>query len=617
MKKKSTNEKSNPIKALEKYIYLVILLVPVLVPISFGYHAHTLTKDELLYWSNSGVYHDIQVYPKYLMLLVLTSMSLLTLSFFAKSRERRNSLGLSHHLHTKNIVYIIPFLYLILAFISAVITNTSFAWEGFVDRHEGFFTLVGYILVFYLTLVSLQKHKYLELLLCGLMIAAVFQGCIGLLQMLNLDPFRSDWMLNWMIPEGLALKIRMPFGYNLAYGTLVNPNYAGQYAATLLPISICMSISKKRLLRILGVVALLFLFLLLFGSNARAAFIATFITFVVLFALLWRQVKWTAAILPITLMIIAYISTNMLIDGKLLADTVSLVNPSVVSDELENLPTESTPQILGIEMTPLDIQYHVVEGDLSIQYNPGTNALSFYGNGSSLSAISKDDVLYLDHPFQRFTITIKSDRLRIAYGTRRADFVLKNNQFYIPVSSTALSPTIQNPKKSSLIPNLSFASARGFLWAVALPMLPNYLIYGVGPDGFATAFPQNDILDKLNVYGSAFMVINKPHNWFLQIAIETSLLSLILILLFTFIILFKSITHYIQNRFSLHNEPSTIPDRTIFAGIICGILAYLVCALANDSSLGTAPLFWSMLGSLAVYTSSWRNVVDKQGSRGQ
>ncbi len=130
------------------------------------------------------------------------------------------------------------------------------------------------------------------------------------------------------------------------------------------------------------------------------------------------------------------------------------------------------------------------------------------------------------------------------------------------------------------------ASSRGYIWSRSFPLIKKSILIGSGPDTFVFDFPQNDIVGKLKFHASPYIIIDKPHNFYLQTIINTGLVSL-LILLALFGYYFYTTIKFImaKNKFSI-----------LQLGFTSGIFGYLVSSLATDSVVSVAPVFWIILG---------------------
>jgi hypothetical protein len=134
-----------------------------------------------------------------------------------------------------------------------------------------------------------------------------------------------------------------------------------------------------------------------------------------------------------------------------------------------------------------------------------------------------------------------------------------------------------------------FASSRGYIWQTTIPLLKKTIILGTGPGTYIYTFPQRDITGKLNAFSDSTKIIDKPHNMYLQMAVNTGIISLIAFLVLLFL--------YIGNalKYILRTKPDN-EYRLISIGILTGILGYLVAGMFNDSIVSVAPVFWTLLG---------------------
>ncbi len=80
---------------------------------------------------------------------------------------------------------------------------------------------------------------------------------------------------------------------------------------------------------------------------------------------------------------------------------------------------------------------------------------------------------------------------------------------------------------------------------------------------------------------------NKPHSWYLQIAQDTGIVSLVMIL--GILVLFLVCGF----RKCFGKQEKWDPFRT---GLLFSILAYVLMAFLNDSLIYHAPMFWFLLG---------------------
>jgi len=173
----------------------------------------------------------------------------------------------------------------------------------------------------------------------------------------------------------------------------------------------------------------------------------------------------------------------------------------------------------------------------------------------------------------------------------------KTINFYISEDSVKIIGSggrLTEPKESRLFEPLrgleTIGSNRGYEWGATIPMLKDYAITGSGPDNYPIAFNQDDFIAKLNLIDfDANIVVDKPHNMYLQTAVNTGVGSLLATLSIFMIYIISSIKLYYKMTF-------TQSDEVIGVACLISIIGYLSAAMFNDSVSSVAPLFWLVLG---------------------
>ncbi|TAH64168.1 MAG: O-antigen ligase domain-containing protein, partial [Anaerolineaceae bacterium] len=133
-----------------------------------------------------------------------------------------------------------------------------------------------------------------------------------------------------------------------------------------------------------------------------------------------------------------------------------------------------------------------------------------------------------------------------------------------------------------------YASGRGYIWSRTLPLLKKHIILGSGADTFMISFPQDDYVGLYN-HGYSDQLMTKPHNLYLQIGVQTGVLSLIAFLVFYAMYFISSVKLYIKGRYKSYYA-------RVGVAILVASVSYIVLGLANDSSLTVAPVFWVLIG---------------------
>jgi uncharacterized membrane protein (GlpM family) len=129
---------------------------------------------------------------------------------------------------------------------------------------------------------------------------------------------------------------------------------------------------------------------------------------------------------------------------------------------------------------------------------------------------------------------------------------------------------------------------RGYMWSRTIPMLKDYILFGIGANNYTLVFPQKDYVNQYN-FDHELQIVTRPHNLYLQIAIQGGLISLIAYLVFYLWYFIYSIKLFMKGIFqNLYTQ--------IGFGIFIGTVGYMISTLTNDSIIPTAVVFWAMMG---------------------
>ena len=120
-------------------------------------------------------------------------------------------------------------------------------------------------------------------------------------------------------------------------------------------------------------------------------------------------------------------------------------------------------------------------------------------------------------------------------------------------------------------------NGRGYIWSRTIPLLADCVFIGKGQDTFAVYFPNDDYLGRIN-YGYEDVLITKPHNIYLQIAVQSGVLSVI-----TYIGMFVIFCILFFRKKG-------------FTAFFISITSFMILGLTNDSMIGCSILYWVILG---------------------
>jgi hypothetical protein len=161
-------------------------------------------------------------------------------------------------------------------------------------------------------------------------------------------------------------------------------------------------------------------------------------------------------------------------------------------------------------------------------------------------AVQKDhemQKLYFFDPYSGITGLLRENEefqwLMLNIEGKDIEFVKYEGKLHV-VGYNGLITDIEYPETLGFKGRESFASGRGYIWSRALPLLKKAVFLGLRSRiRLLIYFPQNDIAGKLN-YGAIWVIIGKPHNWYLQVALGSpGILSLAFLLCFIIMVYYK------------------------------------------------------------------------------
>lgn len=480
-------------------------------------------------------------------------------------------------------------------------TDGNLSLLGFWDRYEGLYVWLSYALLFVVTIHFLNKTKEIEIITNSLLISACIIGTIGVFQFVGIDYFRSSIGKLFMVPSAYKEyreALNFNFGKGVIYGTLYNPNYVGSYMALLLPIPIVLYLyeSKKRLSYIYLAVTLL-VFANLIGSNSTTGLfgiaIATIIFAVVARKELIRQKGKTLAIVAgfVLVFVIMNLNSNFLIVNSLLKTSFNLQKETAVEVD-PNIHVVSGDQELIKNIEKIDGGYKIIGEKVTSQVIYENNQLIFKdGDGIPLEVSNDSQKYYFnDARYAHYQYAMLNENVGAVLKIGAKELTL-----YFDISGIKLVGSGGMFFEITDVPTLGFkgheffGTSRGYIWSRSLPLIKNTLFIGTGPDTYAAVFPQNDIIGKLNYEGNGAILVDKPHNMYIQLAINTGVVSMIAFIIMVGLYMISGYKYIIR-------KPLSSYESYLGLGIMTSVFAYMVAAIANDSLVSVSCVFWILLG---------------------
>ncbi|NLJ77691.1 MAG: hypothetical protein GX325_10650 [Peptococcaceae bacterium] len=446
------------------------------------------------------------------------------------------------------------------------------AFWGYPDRAEGAFAYLFYLLIFLVAANLLNAEIDKKIIFYVAIAAGLLQSGIAISQFFGFDLLKSALAQRLFIPPEYAEMVGdVEFIFtNKAYGTTYNPNYLGGYMAMILPMVFVRYLFARNGREM--VFWLLALFVTTAGFLAPTsigAFVAVVAVLLVFFLLTAGQIRRYYPKLLCALLIFVAVAgfSEMLSGGMISRKFISFYS------RMQDLPLAAVSQ--------QDDGY--VEGEGPAASRPGSEQGSVLipeagkaGDGGTGIGDAGDDA-GKPGPASMPKLTPATDREKIVLGLDRH-------------------------------PLDSFASHRGYIWRKTWQMmLQDNLLLGSGFDTFVYNFPHWDPHRDHGLFRIG-LLIDKPHNTYLQIGTGAGFLALLVYLFLLGVHGFHYIRVYRERGLQAESD-------IIMLALFAGWLGYLLQGLSNDSVLSNAPVFWALFGLSVNYVQNHLNSEGRESRR--
>ena len=578
--RKTTNKRSVKDTSKADILYLIPVIVAIaFVPLIVYLKINVLQGIQKDMWTGGDKTADFFSYYKYIWLVLAAAAGVISLLI----KKMNNGLPLK-----RAYAYIPLAVYALFVLLSTIISQyKDVATGGFVDRFEGVYALLAYVALAFVTYNLVDTEKHLKYIINALLISSAVLGLIGLSQYLGIDFFGTSTGKHLILPpeyQSMADELNFKFGKFFVYATLYNPNYVGSYIVLVLPICIGVFLYEKKTAKKIytGLLACTLLLCLL-GSKSSAG-LAGLAVAAILLAIFLRKaiIKY---IKPIAIVcataLILLIGMNYFTGGS-------------ISQRINDLYSNSTNGQASVYVKDIILKDHTIniitdKQSILMQLNNGD--LNFYGDNKEILAVKQvqNIITFEDQKYSIYKFRKSAQGLLDCFiGIKTFQIAVTGTGFKL-VGLNGMLSDVMHPERIGFDQQESVLSARGFIWSRTIPLLKGTILIGHGPDAFAIYFPQDDLVGKLNAYGVSNVLIDKPHNMYLQMAMNTGIPS---VLAFVALFLMYAITS-----FKLYFKRNIVDYKDyIGISVFCGICGYCVTGLANDSVVSVAPGFWVLLG---------------------
>lgn len=500
-------------------------------------------------------------------------------------------------------------IYCIFVLLSACFAKKPlFAWAGGYDMFQSAPAILSYVVLFYYTYSCIKSMDHVLYLLRGAEIGITIELLICFFQAIGHDPIATKVgkilvtnSSRWGNLDSLTLNSTM-------YGTIYNTDYLSMYLPVVIPVITGMIIVEKQLWRKIYNVVLLTISLFVLIKATASVIIALIGALIILFIVCCTRDRkvLVSGILMLVCVSFAAVSTVINSGGYYRAKADIIWNGVSIDDKdvpIKNIKTGDINEGITVELKDGKMfRFTFSISDSKI------NDLKVYdksGNTQALTEVDTDNQVYVftDTSNQAERILFRRDNSHgmpylifekdgIAFPFVDSDVYGANSKRGYYLVSTA-GRCVKLPQKNRgevyEVFHNGFWSGRGSIYNHSLPLLKKHLLVGAGADNYIMVYPQRDYINDYYLSSGSNTLNVKPHSYYLQLWIQEGFIAFAAIMVFFFWYLVISTKKY---RMVTHRDSLGVIGFVSMAGVI----GYLIVIIANDSTICTAPVFWTILG---------------------
>ncbi len=606
-----------PIVCFTAFVILIVRMHTYHRPMTQFFWTNSLDEDQIT---------DFFSYNKMVLICVAAGLALLILLF----RLTTQSLAIK-----RCYAYIPMGVYSIFVILSYAFSSyKEFALWGWNDRFEGTIPLLAYMIMLFFIINGVNTEDNVKQIVIPLAISAFILSVLGITQALDHDFFRTAIGQKLLVPnlqltnggttwEAIdnaiangGLYLNFTFNNKEIYQTVYNINYVSFYLTLLVPLFVMLFVrafqdKETKLWKKIALGALIALLIYNFiGSKSAGGYMGIGAAFIVGVILFNKQLlKWIKPLI-VVLVIIAIVMVATFgrwwpeISGAV-KSVLGITNAAQQQTQPVNPgPGELVPtidyMITGSNTVTMSINGNEIIGAVELDGDVITGFTLSDGDGQVLSMLPMEQAGVYEINDERFhdyvTVALASDGshyfLQFTTGGTAWNFVPSDGEMYFYAGTKKLTKLDKIPAWG-FKNNRDFGSGRGDIWAHSFPLIKDTLFIGTGADTFCAVYPQNDFAAKYNsVSGtsSLYVIVDKPHNMYIHMAIGTGVISLLAILL-----LYGT---YLVQSFKLFWKRDLENDFLYYAGVgtFLGCTGFIVTGIVDDSTVSVMPMFYGLLG---------------------
>lgn len=600
-RKKQRYEKRNDDLPVYKYIPTIVCCgIFLFLPWFSRFRIRKLSDAAALLYENANGYHyDLVLYAKAMLFVLVGTFLLLSLigeNIFPDKIIKETPLR-----DKKNrVIWICLGIYSIAIILSAVFSEyREDTLLGSPEEGEGVFVLLSYIILFLAGTNFFYSKKALKLLEKTLLIViciTVFLSCVEYFY----RPLFEISLVQKLLAADEYQKYVQNFvnvGYrNFVSLTFYNPNYFGGFCLLLLPFAVRPIFEQKKIsYKILYGLATAGMFFCVIAAKSTASFYLALVEMAGMVILVMLEdfrekskQRIVSGLIILLLCILGVLALSYILNKEKFLNVIH----SVVFNQKSDVEEEK----IRYTLTDIRIEENALilcsgETEFVVKLESG-NVSFFNQTGESLEFKAEDVVTFSDEAYRAISVAFQNNIIIFELGyDAPVCFYMEGDRFYGMGHTGEKVDTVslQDMRERFGTKFYGKFTGRGYAWVETLPILPEVMLLGKGAGCFAYYFPQNDYVGLLNTHGTCMVYINKPHNMYLQIAVNQGILGLVALLVLFWICFIRFWNT--RRKYHAGEELRSIAD-SCFATHV----AFLIYGVFNDSIVTVNPFFWMLVG---------------------
>lgn len=576
-------------------------------------HVDVLSGKSLELFSNSnGLYADWFLYCKEVLFIAIAVIILL---YFIGEKIFPDNPCKHNPIFTKqaHIPVVLMGFYLLMSVISAIFSeNKDVVLLGVCTEYEGISMILAYGVLFYAGYNYFTGNKIRQFYKKAFFLLIVVTILLASFEYIVKPLLELPFMKYIIAPEkyrSIAESLEITDTFREAVLMFFNSNYMGGFCTIIFPVSVYYIIStEKKVSKILCGIVCAACFMTVIMSNSTAALYVTLaeLLFLVVFLTAKKIIKLKSLILTISAFVILAGGISIASGNEFIDNIIkSFTNAGTYTE------TEKSFRLDSIQISGNNICFrnHNSEYTITAPTQQG-EILNISGGENTLYTLEKADnntihVHDIDSDSD-FTVILRNGIIYLDVGYMSTiDFAVTSEAVKLIVQNKVLLDKIPvSPFNDTWLADFySFATGRGYIWINTLPVLKDCFIIGKGAGNFPFCFVQNEIVGLAGTNGSYRIIVDKPHNWYMQIAVTSGIPAMLAILILFGRFGISCFRSFIKTDYEKLNADK---NKYFLLCLFTGLCGFMIIGLTNDSSVTVNPFFWFNFGVAMCWNDNIR-----------